>query len=292
MQSFLLHPRRALRQHLRSHRRGQALVEFSLVSIVMILILATVADFGRLFYAQITVENAARAGALVAARDPASYTGSCPGVATATNKIGCAIAAESRGSGTTVAASEVTVTCKAFDGSAVSPCPATPQPSVRSNVTIVKTFGFLMPVLTAIVGNSITITASVSADQQSLPAAATFVPVPSASAAPSVAPSAPPSAAPSGSPSAAPSSPPPSAAPSAAPCQSGYAPVPNLVVGATPGSTETVGEARAEWLTAGFAANQFTPSSGLTNKIVLTQFPSDVGACKSVTTYAVTVTYR
>ena len=44
------------------------------------------------FYAQITVENEARAGALVAARDPSSYTGACPVVAT-TNKIGCAIVA-------------------------------------------------------------------------------------------------------------------------------------------------------------------------------------------------------
>jgi hypothetical protein len=286
MLSFSRNPRRAIRRHFATRRPGQALVEFCLVSIVMILILATVADFGRLFYAQITVENAARAGALVAAREPASYTGACPGAVTPTNKIGCAIAAESRGSGSTVAASEVTVSCQGFDGSTVSPCPATPQPSVRSKVTIVKSFGFVMPVLTAIFGNSITITATVSADQQSLPANATFVPVPSASAAPSVAPSVLPSVAPSALPSVAPS-----VAPSAAPCQAGYAPVPNLVVGATPGSTETVAEARAEWLTAGFQANQFIPSSGSTNKIVTSQFPNDVGLCKSVTTYAVAVTH-
>lgn len=72
----------------------------------------------------------------------------------------------------------------------------------------------------------------------------------------------------------------------------GYAPVPNLVVGATPGSTETVAEARAEWLTAGFTPNLFTPASGSTNKIVTAQTnAADVATCKSVNTYAVTVTH-
>ncbi len=60
------------------HSRGQALVELAVVSVVLLLLLATVIDFGRLFYTQITVENSARAGALVAARAPDSYTGDCP----------------------------------------------------------------------------------------------------------------------------------------------------------------------------------------------------------------------
>jgi Flp pilus assembly protein TadG len=289
MLSIMRSRRAAFLRHKPTRRRGQALVEFAIVSILMVLILATVADFGRLFYAQITVENAARSGAIVAARDPSSYTGACPAPTAATNKIGCAIVAESRGSGTTVAPSEISVVCENLAGTPVA-CATAPQGNVRSRVTIVKRFGFIMPILSAFFGSGITMTASVTADQQSLPPDATFVPVPSASAAPTASPSPSPSPSPSASASASPSpSPSPTATP--APCIPGFAPVPNLVVGATPGSTETVDEARAEWVTAGFSLTNFNPNNGSTNKIVLTQVPNDVGFCMRVTTYAVTVTH-
>lgn len=290
---LMLRRRRAAYRLRRSTQsQGQALVEFAVVSILMIMILATVADFGRLFYAQITVENAARAGAMVAARAPDSYTGACP-AATATNKIGCAIVAESRGSGTTFSPAEISVTCVDFAGTAVS-CGSTPEIDKRSKVTISKTFGFIMPVLTAIIGNSITMSASAAADQESLPPASTFAPpTPTPTATATATPTATPTTAPTGTPTTAPTATP-TTAPTAtpAPCTTGYAPVPDLVVGATPGSPETVAEARAEWLTAGFTANNFAPSNGLGTKTVVTQIPSDVGYCKSVTTYAVTVTYR
>jgi Flp pilus assembly protein TadG len=282
--------RRSLRaahlRHNRARRRGQALVEFAIVSIVMLLLLATVADFGRLFYAQITVENEARAGALVAARDPASYTGACPVVAT-TNKIGCAIVAESRGSGVTVTPAEINVSCENLSGTSVA-CSATPQGNTRSKVRITKVFTFLMPILGAILGSSLTMTASVSADQQSMPPAATYIPAPTATGvAPTPTASPTPTPAPTGT-----STPAPTAAPTATPavCLAGYAPVPNLVDGATPGSSETVGEARAEWITAGFQPSNFSPSNGSTNKLVTSQSPAgDVGICRSTTTYAVSV---
>ena len=258
-------------------------MEFAIVSIVMLLLLATVADFGRLFYSQITVENEARAGALMAARNPSSYTGACPAYTT-TNQIGCAIVAESRGSGVTVTPAEISVTCETMAGTTVA-CAATPQGNTRSRVRITKVFSFLMPLLGAVLGSNITMTASVTADQQSLPPAATYVPAPSTSAPPSASASA--SASASSSSSLAPS-----AAPSATPCVTGYAPVPDLVNGAIPGSSETVGEARAEWQTAGFAPSNFSPGSGSTNKLVTSQSPAgDVGICRSVTTYAVSVTH-
>ena len=274
-------------RHNRARRRGQALVEFAIVSIVMLLLLATVADFGRLFYAQITVENEARAGALVAARDPNSYTGACPVVAT-TNKIGCAIVAESRGSGVTVTPAEINVSCENFSGTSVA-CSATPQGNTRSRVRITKVFSFLMPILGAILGSSLTMTASVTADQQSMPPAATYVPAPTSTATAGPTATATPTPAPTGT-----STPAPTAAPTATPavCLAGYAPVPNLVDGATPGSSETVAEARAEWQTAGFAPSNFSPGSGSTNKIVTAQSPAgDVGICRSVTTYAVSVAH-
>lgn len=256
-------------------------MEFAIVSIVMLLLLATVADFGRLFYSQITVENEARAGALMAARNPSSYTGACAAYA-ATNQIGCAIVAESRGSGVTVTPAEINVSCETFAGTAVA-CAATPQGNTRSRVRITKVFTFLMPLLGAVLGSNITMTASVTADQQSLPPAATFVPAPSSSA--------PPSASASASASSS-SSVAPSVAPSASPCVAGYAPVPDLVNGAIPGSSETVAEARAEWQTAGFAPSNLNPGSGSPNKLVTSQSPAgDVGICRSVTTYAASMTH-
>jgi Flp pilus assembly protein TadG len=285
-------PRSLRAAHLRHHparRRGQALVEFAIVSIVMLLLLATVADFGRLFYAQITVENEARAGALMAARQPTSYTGACPAYAT-TNQIGCAIINESRGNGVTVTPAEINVTCENLSGTTVA-CSATPQGNTRSRVRITKVFTFMMPILGAILGSSLTMTASVSADQQSLPPAATYIPAPTSTATAGPTATATPTPAPTGTSTPAPTAAPtPTATP--APCLAGYAPVPNLVDGATPGSSETIGEARAEWQTAGFAPSNFSPGSGSTNKLVTSQSPAgDVGICRSVTTYAVSVTH-
>ena len=74
-------------QRWRSRRhpsRGQALVEMALVSVVLLLLLATVIDFGRLFYAQVSSENTARAGVIVASRAPSSYTGACSVLAAST----------------------------------------------------------------------------------------------------------------------------------------------------------------------------------------------------------------
>lgn len=53
----------------RRHRsRGQGLVELALILPVMLLLLLGALDLGRVFYAQITINNAAREGALVASQ--------------------------------------------------------------------------------------------------------------------------------------------------------------------------------------------------------------------------------
>ena len=49
--------------------RGQSLVEFTLIVPIMLIILLTVADFGRLFAAGITIESAARTAAEVASAE-------------------------------------------------------------------------------------------------------------------------------------------------------------------------------------------------------------------------------
>jgi Flp pilus assembly protein TadG len=53
-----------------SGRHGQSLVEFALVLPIMLLLLAGAIDLGRLFYAYVAVENAAKEGALFGARSP------------------------------------------------------------------------------------------------------------------------------------------------------------------------------------------------------------------------------
>jgi hypothetical protein len=146
-----------------------------------------------------------------------------------------------------------------------------------------------MPLLGAVLGSNLTMTASVTADQQSLPPDATFVPAPTTTAVATPTPSPTPTPAPTGTATPTPA-PTPTATP--APCLAGYAPVPDLVNGAIPGSSETVAEARAEWQTAGFAPSNFSPGNGATNKTVTDQSPSgDVGICRSTTTYAVSVNF-
>jgi len=60
-------------------RRGQTLVEFSLVFVLLLIVAWIPADFGLAFYTGQLVQNAAREGARIAAVDPdlASQTGSC-----------------------------------------------------------------------------------------------------------------------------------------------------------------------------------------------------------------------
>ena len=272
----------------RRHARGQALAEFAFVAMILLTLFATVVDLGRLFYATITLENAARAGALQAAVTPASFTsGPCNYT---TNEIGCVIENESNGSGVTVAANQITVTCYDESG-AVQPCPSSPKEDWRTQVAVAGTFTLLTPILQPFVGGpSLNLSAAVYADQQALPSpnpntpspSPTSTPVPTASPSPSPTPSA--TTTPSPSPSPTPS-------PIPSPCPSGQAPVPDLVVGAGgAGTTETVAQARVEWQTAGFSLSNFNPSSGHTTAIVTGQSVA-AGTCQ-LTTITITVTYQ
>ena len=83
----------------RAHRsRGQSLVEFAMILPIMLVFLAGVIDLGRVFYATITLNNAAREGALQASVTPDSFD---QGQAcnTATNLVVCRVQLESKGSG-------------------------------------------------------------------------------------------------------------------------------------------------------------------------------------------------
>src|SRR6476659_4703004 len=54
----------------RTRTLGQSMVEFALILPVMLLLVAAAVDLGRLFFAYVAVENAAKEGVLYGARHP------------------------------------------------------------------------------------------------------------------------------------------------------------------------------------------------------------------------------
>ncbi|MHB8891143.1 MAG: TadE/TadG family type IV pilus assembly protein [Candidatus Limnocylindrales bacterium] len=159
----------------RHHRsRGQALVELALVTPILLLLLLGAVDLGRLFYARITVTNAAREGAMMAADSPTSW--SAGGVCSSSNKVMCAALRESNGSWVTVAAADVSLTC--------SPSCAKSY-GTTVNVTVTGHFSLLTPLLWVFTGGqNVTFQESAVADVVILPEAA-GVPTPTPSPTPS-----------------------------------------------------------------------------------------------------------
>jgi PKD repeat protein len=99
-----------LRAHLRNRTLGQSLVEFALVLPVFLLFFAAALDLGRVFYANITLNNAAREGAFQAAITPALYIEdqACDQAA---NRVVCRIQNETTGSMIAIAPTDIDVTC-------------------------------------------------------------------------------------------------------------------------------------------------------------------------------------
>jgi Flp pilus assembly protein TadG len=133
------------RFRLRSRRRsrGQAIVELALILPVMLLLLAAASDLGRLFHSKIIVANAARAGALEAARHPTSYVAGQPCDAL-TNRIMCAVGTESAGSFVTVTPADVTLAC--------DPSPCAEALGNTVSVTVNAEFDLLTPILSSFFG--------------------------------------------------------------------------------------------------------------------------------------------
>lgn len=132
--------------------RGQALVELALVVPIMLVLVLAALDLGRVYYARITVENAAREGALQAAIDPTDGT-----------KVKAAATRETNGSLVTVAPSDVSYTCipgytKAY--------------GTECTVNVLGRFTLLTPLMAAFTGGTnITFTSTANADVIYLPPA-------------------------------------------------------------------------------------------------------------------------
>jgi Flp pilus assembly protein TadG len=94
----------------RAGSRGQALVELALVLPVLLLVLVAAGDLARVFAARITIESAARAGALEAATHPSSFVEDQPCDAVS-NRVMCAVLTESGGGAIGIAPTDVAVDC-------------------------------------------------------------------------------------------------------------------------------------------------------------------------------------
>ncbi len=189
--------RRSLGRRLRRHSRhspGQALVEFALIAPIFVLVLLTVLDLGRLYYARIAVSNAAREGAMQASKTPTLFvagapspypTASCdPG----TNLVMCRTLLESRDSSSFVSVrpADVRVACNPGD------CATGMGNTVT--VTVTGHFSFLTPIIAAFFSGNQNLTFSSSSTTQietlpTPPAGATPVPTPTPTPSPSASPS-------------------------------------------------------------------------------------------------------
>ena len=94
----------------RADSRGQALVELALVLPVLLLVLVAAGDLARVFAARVTIESAARAGALEAATHPSSFVEDQPCDAVS-NRVMCAVLTESGGGAIGITPTDVAVDC-------------------------------------------------------------------------------------------------------------------------------------------------------------------------------------
>lgn len=247
----------------RARRRGQALVELAIILPVFLILLLGALDLGRVFYATITVENAAKEAALNMSDPP---NGGADPVAAAIN--------EARGGFVTIAAADV-----ATSGS----CSDTSSFGDLVEATVSAQFESITPYIAAFLGGqTITLTSVATAYCAVLPPGSTS-PTPTPTPGPTPTPTPDPGPTPTPTPDPGPT-PTPTPTPSPTPT-----PTPTPVCKVVPNMVGmTVANARTAWTGAGFTGS-FSPTNGQNNKTVNTQSQT-AGACLPVTT-TVSVTY-
>ena len=170
-----------VRRHRRRHRsRGQSLVELALILPVLLLLIASALDLGRIFYSQITIANAAREGAYEAAYEPTSFipNGDCNKI---TNRIMCRVLSEAKGSFVAVKKADVAVDCRDSAGTSNPAC--TEAIGYTVTVTVLGRFTLLTPLMAPFLGGSnvtltSTATSQIVTDPPNVTAAATATPTP------------------------------------------------------------------------------------------------------------------
>ena len=155
--------------------RGQALVELALILPVLLVLLASALDLGRLFYSQITINDAAREGVLEASRNPTSYLANtaCTSANQQSNRVMCRTLNEAKGGFITVAPADVTMTCS------VSPCPAAGAALGQTvSVSVRGRFTLITPLLAVFFGGqTMTFSSTASAQLLAVPIVAVTGPV-------------------------------------------------------------------------------------------------------------------
>ena len=151
------------RRHLAGRSRGQSLVEFALLLPVFMLFFATTLDLGRLAAAQLSVANAAKEGAFQASVTPTDFNPSSPCPSTGdSNLVLCRIQLELKGSGISVAPSDIAITCNQAG------CPK--GMGSRVTVTLTGRFQLLTPVLSPFLGGTnVPFTRAATAQIETLP---------------------------------------------------------------------------------------------------------------------------
>lgn len=135
-----------LRNRMRRSGRGQGLVEFALIVPVLMLILLLGLDFGRVFFGWVGLTNASRIGASYAAAHPTAW--GSPGNATERASYNAQILADA-----------AALNC-ALPGTLPTPTfAAGTDLGDTAQVTLTCTFTLITPLVSEILGNSITIAA-------------------------------------------------------------------------------------------------------------------------------------
>lgn len=141
----------------RAHARtgGQAVVEFALLVPMLLAMVALGLDAGRMFFSWIEVVNGAREGAAFAAGNPTDTAGISTRVSQEAN-----VQAQG-GEGGFV----VTTVCRAPGGASISCASAAGGDGTGNTVTVTvsRTFGFITPVVSNVLGSSFAVRGSATA---------------------------------------------------------------------------------------------------------------------------------
>lgn len=170
----LRRPRAAFRRHRQTRTRGQSLVEFALILPIFLVFVSACLDLGRVFYANISLNNAAREGAMEAASEAGTYiaNGACDPV---NNSVVCRVQLESKSSMVSITSSDISMTCS------VSGCPH--AAGSTATVSVKGQFKLLTPILAAFFGGqTLNLTSSATAQLEYLPQIATITPPPAPTA--------------------------------------------------------------------------------------------------------------
>jgi PKD repeat protein len=159
-----------LRRHFGKRTLGQSIVEFAIILPLFLLFLAAALDLGRVFYATITLNNAAREGAFQAAKTPDLYLDGQP-CDQATNRVVCRVQNESAGSMIEIQPADIDMSCN------MTGCPKAAGSFVT--VDVHGAFSLVTPLLASFFGGQdIELTSTAMAQIEYLPNPNTLTPPP------------------------------------------------------------------------------------------------------------------